>query len=241
MSLVAIPYVSLNVERFLWRSISSHSDRYATGDFKEILDAPGATLQMSQRYDPNPIRELDAARGDLFNSKLIWKSLKHLTPALARENRLWVRLCHAEALAYSRARWWRESSKGSIDDSVRAHAFARTRTQCRDDNALSRLWWTAYVAHRLMPEDFDTALAALFNKADTRAAIVERPWTGSRSPIGSSIIRALQSDPWLSDKESNLREVMKRLNVTAAGIAVEASGEGLAAALVQEAVDFAKQ
>lgn len=241
MTLLAIPYVSLSTERLLWNSAPSNAERYTTSDFNDILNAPGSTLEMSQRYDPAPLSDLDAGRDDLFNAQLVWKSLKHLTPALARENRLWVRLCHAEALLYSRHRWWSASPQDKLQDSVRLHAFARTRTQCRDDNALSRLWWSAYVAHRLLPEDFDGALSALLNKADTRAAIVERPWTSSRVPIGSSIVRALQSDSWLSGKESNLRDVMKRLNFTGGGVAIEVAERGLATALVQEAIDFAKQ
>lgn len=240
MALSPVPYLSMNTERYLWESVGENSSKYESLGFSEIIEAPGATLYLSQKYDPEPLTKLDAAKGDLSNARLVWDSLKYITPALARENRLWARLSHSEGLSYSRDRWWKGLSADKLEKASRLHAFARTRNQCRDDHSIARLWWSAYVAYRLLPNDFDKALAALLSKADTRAAIVERPWTGSRVPIGRSILQALQSDSWLSADQENLREVMKTLNVTGAGIAVEAVGSDGASSLVQKAIDAAK-
>lgn len=240
MNLIKIPYVSLNTERALWNDVELNQSRYASGGFSDILKKPGATLYMDQKYDPAPITQLDAEKGDLHNARLVWSALKGLTPALARENRLWTRLCHSEALNYARDRWWKDAAVGNTEGLTRLHSFARTRNQCRDDNAVARLWWSAFVAYRLHPSDFEAALAALLNKADTRAAIVERPWTGARIPIGREIIQGLQTDEWLSAKEDNLREVMKKLNVSAAGLAIEACTGNDAELLILNAIRDAK-
>ena len=240
MNPTRIPYVSLNTEQMLWRDGASNMLRYASSGFDDLLAMPGATLYMDQTYDPAPLMELDADKGDLHNTRLVWRALKGLTPALARENRLWTRICHSEALTYARDRWWKGASAAEAESLTQLHCFARTRNQCRDDNAIARLWWSAFAAYRLHPSDFEGALAALLKKADTRAAIVERPWTGARVPIGREIIRALQNDEWLSGKDDNLREVMKDLNVSAAGLAIEACVGNEAEALILDAVDHAK-
>ena len=45
------------------------------------------------------------ASADIENSLILYRALNGMTPALARDERIWVRLSHIECLDYARARW----------------------------------------------------------------------------------------------------------------------------------------
>jgi hypothetical protein len=118
--------------------------------------------------------------------------------------------------------------------------FARTLTQCRDDNALARLWWTAYIADRTASGNFDDVLALLLKTADIRSNFVERTWMTTRPSIARGIVRAMVGDSWVTSSEKSFRETMKALNVRGAGIAFEVLSERQADDIIGDAVAHAK-
>ena len=190
-----IEYFSMPVIDKLYGSISSNLERYTHGDFLDLNISSGWALKMSMKADLSPLKELILEKGadaDIENSKLVWRALNTLKPALACENRFWSRLTHFVCLEYSRRRWLNinDSEDKQIKD-IETHFFANTRTRCRDDNAVSRLWWNAYVAKMAAPNNQERALNMIVKTADIRSNIVERTHSTSRPVITSGIVRAM--------------------------------------------------
>lgn len=240
MAMQPLPYLSTQATSDLWERRNENLDRYTQGSFDEELHAAGAQLVLNVLVDIDGLSSLDASASDLDNAKVVWAALSSLTANLARENRVWTRLCHGEALTYSRSRWLAGQSGEALPEAVGAHMFARTLTQCRDDNALGRLWWTAFVAHQISAEDFEGVLALLLKTADIRSNFVERTWMTARPAIARAIVRAMKSDPWVTSVEKNFRETMKALNVMGAGVAFEVLPESKADEIVGNSIAHAK-
>jgi len=143
-----------------------------------------------------------------------------MTPALARDERVWVRLCHLECLDYARFRWITGAGKPS--DMVRLHFFASTLPQCRDDNAIGRLWWNAHLAQIACPDDPGRALQQILRKADIRLNLIDRADTSGRAPLAQGILRKLEREPWLDSHEQAFRDFMLAINRNGGGILFEA-------------------
>ena len=100
-----------------------------------------------------------SAQADIEASRTLYRALPGMTPALAREERVWVRLSHVECLGYARDRWLTGQIGERLDQQVRLHLFASGLTGIRDDNALSRLWWNMHIATIADPDDPEGASA----------------------------------------------------------------------------------
>ncbi len=105
--------------------IETNLDKYHSGDFSEIAREIGWVIETtSARWDPAIASQLDPANtpeAEFKNSLLVYKGLEGMTPALARDERIWTRLCHVECLDYARNRWVR-GSKDAVKQ-VRRHFF----------------------------------------------------------------------------------------------------------------------
>lgn len=211
-----IKYFSTQVIDELYASISDNLDRYEDGDFLDLDTRPSWALKMSMKADLSPLKELVMERGadaDIENSKLVWRALNTLKPALASENRFWSRLTHFDCLEYSRRRWLNSNENEEVQiGKIEKHFFANTLTRYRDDNAISRLWWNAYVAKMAAPKNQEQALKMIAKTADIRSNIVERSHSASRPVITAGIVRVMLSNGWLTEKEKNFREFMKAVN-----------------------------
>jgi len=160
---------------------------------------------------------------DLKNSRIVGEALSNLTPSLANEELIWVRLSHIEGFEYSKARWISGISEDdALKSSIETHFFAPTQTAIRDDHALSRLWWNYQIAKTSMPEDIDRALGLILKTADIRTNFVERIWMSSRRQIAGAILRTMESRPEIASAESNFRTFMKVINRQGGGIVFEA-------------------
>ena len=87
----------------------------------------------------------------------------------------------------------------------------------RDDHAVARLRWNAYVASLAMPADTERALRILLSKADSRSNLVERSVTSSRPMLAAAIIRTMISDPRLTETEDGFRAFMRTVNKLGGG------------------------
>jgi hypothetical protein len=161
------------------------------------------------------------AENEIQNSIAVGHALRKLTPTLARENRIWIRLSHIECLEYSRGRWL---DIGDDDETLLAdagkHFFAPTLTGCRDDHAISRLWWNHHIAKQVMPDNPARALKKILALADIRQGLIERPGIGARPVLGRGIIRLLEKEEKLVEGKLFGR-FMKHVNLTGAGITFE--------------------
>lgn len=216
-----LKYLSEKVAADLLACIGMNIDRYRDGDFQDLVEEGGWSIELKFEGDLDSLRNLVGETGseaEINNSLLVWRALSHMTPSLARENRIWTRLTHVECLKYSRARWLKDKD---IESAIQTHFFADTQTKCRDDNAISRLWWNAYIAHQAMPMDHEAALRAMLKSADIRNNIVERTWTTSRPKIASGILRAIINQPNITSTERSFRDFMIALNRRGGGILFE--------------------
>ncbi len=204
-------------------NIAANRDRYAAGDFSDLEHDNGWAIETTKvTIDLDVLATLDGsvrtAAADIENSLILYKALKGMTPALAREERIWARLTHIECLGYSRARWLRGNTGEQLDTQVQLHMFAPSLTAIRDDNALSRLWWNFHIASIADPEDPEGALRLILKTADIRSSFVERTGTAARSPLAKAVIRAMRREPWITSSERAFREFMITLNRDGGGI-----------------------
>ena len=217
-------YVSTRIEEELKESVGQNIDRYTGQGFTDVSSGEGWAIPLSLQADPVALHRLNASGGseiEVANSLVVWTALGKLTPALANEGRLWTRLTHVECFEYSRERWMGGLVGEAAVKSARAHYFADTRTRRRDDNAIGRLWWNAFVAKQAMPGNHLDGLKALLRSADIRSNIVERARTGSMARLAGGILRAVSQKPALAGSESGFRTFMKNVNRLGGGVLFE--------------------
>jgi hypothetical protein len=105
---------------------------------------------------------------------------------------------------------------------IEDHFFAPTLTARRDDNAISRLWWNAYIATLADPDPALPALRVILQKADIRSNFVERSMTASRTSLAAALVRIMQRETSIIEREENFRAFMRIVNKLGGGIIFEA-------------------
>ena len=237
MTVSPLKYLSENKLSELKKSIVANRDRYEAGSFLDLAHDNGWAIETSTvQVDHDLLETLDgttrAAAADIDNSLILFRALQGMTPALAREERVWVRLTHIECLGYSRERWLSEKKSEQLDAQVRIHMFAPGLTAIRDDNALSRLWWNMHIASIADPDDPEGALRLILKTADIRSNFVERTNTAARKPLARAVVRAMRRKPWITSSERAFREFMIALNRDGGGILLEALSDAEADTLM---------
>jgi len=223
-----LKYLSDKAVADLRATVPQNFGRYRSAGFADLAEDPTWDIGLGVEFDEELLSTLDLnkpkslAAIDLENSRIVGVALRGLTPSLANEERVWVRLSHIEAFSYCRARWLDVEDDGKLSKAVEKHLFARTQTGIRDDHAISRLWWNYHIARTCLPEDVDVALRLILKSADIRSNFVERIWMTSRQPVASSVLSAMQAEPWITEEESNFRKFMKTLNRLGGGTVFEA-------------------
>lgn len=225
-----LTHLSEKVLERLRDDVPRHLDRYGGTGFEDLAAEPGWTIATRLEFDHRLLADLDGSSrtsaADVANSRIVWRALSRLSPSVANEERIWVRLSHVEAFPYSRDRWLpREGSDEDLAKMVHLHLFAAGQTGVRDDHSISRLWWNGYIASQYWPHDPDRGLELLLLSADVRSNIVERPWLSARKRLAKGIFRALNADTGLGSHERQFREFMKKVNLLGAGIVFEAMSE----------------
>jgi len=246
MSYTALKYLSQIVVDELRENISINRERYASGNFLDLSKENGWEIKSNRcRINLDRLAELDGTNGtaeaDISNSLIVYRAMPDMTPALAREERVWVRLTHIECLQYSHERWIKKAEDEDMDKKVLNHFFAKGLTGIRDDNAISRLWWNMHVATIADPDDPEDALRLILKTADIRQAIVERPNITSRKPLARAIIRAMRTIPWITSSENAFREFMKEMNRDAGGILFEVTPDAKVDSIISRYAENARQ
>lgn len=225
-----LTHVSESKLEELRTNIARNLERYCGTGFADVTHDPGWAIELDDNIDLTILHELDGSdnrsESDLRNTKLVDRALGNLSPSLANEERIWVRLSHVEAFTYSRDRWLKSvPSDDAKVAAIETHFFARTQTRIRDDHAVSRLWWNAFVVKRCYPADFEKGLELLLSTADVRSNIVERIWLTGRRRLAAGMFRKMDTDPRVLASERSFREFMKALNFLGGGIVFEAMSD----------------
>ena len=245
-----LKYFSESVLADLKANVPSNLERYRSSGFDDQADLNGWSMELSSvEFDTERLRKLDPSGGsdaEVRNSLIVFGAFNGMTPALATEERVWSRLTHFDCLDYARQRWpLRDEPKetggllggltGARQKStekrkkvhhqnvsqVETHYFARGRTGYRDDHAVARLWWNAFIAWQVDPQDQAGVLRELLRTADIRSNLVERPMLSNRASLLRGIIQTMRSHPDVYGTEATFREFMKALNLRGSGVLFE--------------------
>ncbi|TDT37718.1 hypothetical protein DES49_2676 [Halospina denitrificans] len=246
MPAVPLKYLSEQTLIDLRENIPDNRDRYMAGDFLDLERENGWRIELdSVTVDLDLLSELDGETGgtaaEVANSLVVYRALKGMTPALAREERIWARLTHVECLEYSRKRWLGGNTDEALDASVGKHFFARTLTETRDDNAIARLWWNARVAEMAAPDSPEAALNTILKTADIRSNFVERSRMVMRQPVAKAVLRIMEEESWLTATERAFRDFMVTLNREGGGILFEVLAEDEVDSFIRDCLSKAKR
>jgi hypothetical protein len=220
-----VKYVSDRVVEQLQNRIEENLSLYTDGDFEAMSSESGWALELKDvRYDPNFVAKLateNTREAEIENSLVVYSAFDGMTAAVARQERVWVRFCHMDCLEYSRERWIRNDPKTDVSN----HFFARTLDQCRDDNAIGRLWWNGHLANRIDPADPKRVLKQFLARANIRLQFLDRSNASFRLPIAKGVIRLLESEPWLHEHDRAFEVFMLVMDKHAGGLLFETLGD----------------
>lgn len=183
--MIQIPILKRAAVERLWKELKSNKDHYES-DFEvdgrlikegELLSVPDCEL------DPNigsmlvlPGSDRTPGEADAENALILFQELKGLTPKIARDERVWVALCHLYAREFIAKRHL-QVSEDHIQRAIQTRFFCRVSGSGRGferDNALSRLWWWGYISKGVVTMNHATAVKALLELTDFRDAFVGR-------------------------------------------------------------------
>lgn len=234
-------YVGEQVAADLRGAVSENLDRYRNGDFLDLESAGNWRIPLTVDADLSELSRLAAdgtPASEIENSLIVGHALGHISPSIARENRLWIRMSHVEGLQYARARWISENSteeKCSAD--IIKHFFAATLTACRDDHAISRLWWNYRIAQHIDPRNVGSVLRYILHRADIRLNFIERSAMASRPSFARGVVRLLAGEKDLLDGQALFRDFMRQMNLDGAGLAFEVMPEVKVDDLMKQCLD----
>lgn len=227
MSMNKLFYISEKVINELEGNIVNNMCDYEGDGFADAAEDLSWQIPLDdgKQYDLSELDALSTVEGsasEIENSLAVWRAMANLSPMLASEPRIWTRLSHVECFQYTKERWIkRNDDQEQKQKSIAKHFFASGRTGYRDDNAIGRLWWNAYIAYVMRPSEQRTALGLILKTADIRSNLIERPLSFRRIQLGRAILRLMERNPETVAREINFRELMKSVNKYAGGIVWE--------------------
>jgi hypothetical protein len=210
----------------LYRDIEGNNHYYKESGFDYLLTSKQNTMEIGLKADLAPLNELimeNTKESEVENSLLVWRALQGIPASLATENRFWTLLTHVNCYDYTKNRWPQtigDNQEESIKQ-IKKHFFAVGTGGYRDDNAISRLWWNAYIANNLRPTNIRSALELILKKADIRSGLIERPLSFYRPNLSKAILDKMEVIDSITDKENNFREFMKQVNLFGGGVLFE--------------------
>lgn len=180
------------------------------------IDVPGVSWDDTF---PMHLSAADNESSEIENSYTVYSALTGMTPAIARDERIWVRLCHVELFDYARQRWM--TSAGLSEGSVEKHFFASGVVGSRDDNSIGRLWWNGHVASIAFPSDIRRGLVALLRRANIRKQVIDRADSAFRSALIGPLLTVIEGSSWINENDKAIATFMKHVNRQFGGVVLE--------------------
>jgi hypothetical protein len=203
----------------LYKDVEKNLAVYRGGDFNSLLVDSSLFLESECELDDAEIKKISCTKendNEVQSCLGILQGLKGVTAYLARDERLWARLCHIELLEYARERWPIPVDDVKAAAHIRTHFFAKGARGIERDNAASRLWWMATICSKVQGVSLEEALTAFLYQSDVRASIVERPTTSQNPGLLSAVVNKLHTS-YQGDrsfyKRETFRAAMKKLNL----------------------------
>lgn len=162
----------------------------------------------------------DGDSQDLENSIKVHKALRALTPAQARDPRLWTRLTHVEFWSYMRSRWPAEkhaADRKKAERYVEAHYFvSRSEGRALLRNGAARLWWYAHLTHDDKRDNPYELTGVLLKNLDITQQVLERSMGRCPSVLIGFLEFLRENDALLKGGDANrtrIRALAKSLNL----------------------------
>ncbi|MCU1065977.1 DUF6339 family protein [Stenotrophomonas maltophilia] len=223
-----ITMVSAEVVESLASAVSTSMDLYRQRGFSNESSAAGWNIEVpGVSWDdsiPIYLSPDDNEASEVENSYVVYSALSGMTPAIARDERIWVRLCHVELFDYAKKRWM--TSAGLSEAAVSKHFFASGVVGSRDDNSIGRLWWNGHVASLAFPSDLRRGLSVLLKRANIRKQVIDRADSAFRVALIGPLLREIEGSAWISENDKAIATFMKHVNRRFGGIVLEDLPEG---------------
>ncbi|MCR9122950.1 MAG: DUF6339 family protein [Phyllobacteriaceae bacterium] len=213
-------YLRQQIVERLYEEVPDNLARYRTGTFDALESDPMLHRELDVKApDVADLKADQDAAHDAANATSLWFVLSHLSPADARDRRVWTMLAHTTYLDYARARYPIPEDDEAAIKQIRSHWFASSNRALERDQAISRLWWFAFMANRAGELSLEEALKALLHRTDLRANLIERPTMAQCVPLFSAWLEVLaKAQKTAQDQEHDFfrrpvyRTALKRLN-----------------------------
>lgn len=203
----------------LKETIPENLERYREGDFQFLMTDSANFFESPHQIDIAASERIVCTaddRNEVACTQAALSAFPTLTPYVARDERLWVYLTHIVFLEYARCRWQIPDQDSKAIPHIKRHFFASGARGIERDNAISRLWWMAFICNRVKELPLENALNVFLHKTDVRANIIERPTTSQILPVLSSVLKlfseSYDNDEALYDRK-RYRPMMKELNL----------------------------
>lgn len=154
---------------------------------------------------------------DFESSKAVYMALNKLTPIQASDPRLWTYLTHVDLYEYMTKRW-RDFISGETNktDYLIDHWFVKTPSQqCLMRNAISGLWWAAYLSYDVSRSDPFELTAVFFKDLDLPTRTIGTYRIGRHKDAVKGVLQFIKDFPEVmsSHYEKKTRFIFKRFNV----------------------------
>ena len=207
-----IPIFKRDLVFTLFDNVDLNIEAYRKQEIGELLDRPEYKENIRElrdySYEPENLRNLktDLTTGrDVHNAIIVHQEFSQLPPSLAADERIWTAICHIDCPSFVWKRWVaRYENEEQQEKEIKKHFFARVQGSrgVTRNNALSSLWWMAYVATKNCPDlPPEEAIADFVGLSDVRSAIMERP-TLARIPQVFQAIMSCYKEVTKSDPET---------------------------------------
>ena len=156
-------------------------------------------------------------RDDFESAKAVFKSLMLLTPIQASDPRLWTYLTHVDLYEYMTQRW-RDVITGetSKSDYLIDHWFVKTPSQqCLMRNAISGLWWAAYLSYDESRTDPFELTKVFYKDLDLPTRTIGTYRIGRHKEAVKGVLQFIKDHPdvMASHYETKTRFIFKHFNV----------------------------
>ena len=194
--MINLPIYKRSLVELLFNNVEQNIDYYERGDLSGFLEKP--ELAQYQKSVETVTVDVDALLNlkieaigatDAFNANLVFNAFDGMTPYLAADERVWVALSHSITPAFAFKRYTKSGM--SEDDkikAVRSHFFARGGARgLHRNNALSCLWWYAYVCAKNEKHPKSEILKAVLTLTDFRQQLIDRATTARVESVFNAI------------------------------------------------------
>jgi len=218
---------------------------YKETGFDYLMSFKPNTMDIGLKADLSPLNQLiieNPKENEVENSLLVWRALKDIPASLATENRFWTLITHANCFDYTKARWPEtvcDDEHESIKQ-IKKHFFAIGTGGYRDDNAISRLWWNAYIANNLRPTNIKSALEIILKTAEIRSNLIERPLSFYRPNLSKALLQLMEQNKDITATRDNFRSFMRQVNLFGGGVLFESMDDYQCMAFVNKCWESAE-